>query len=281
MPQVRSPWHRPTWLPGSARIFYGSDTQQQQAALLAVQCGAQPLCTLAPWLLLCRRRACRRPLRPCALGKMTTITTSTTSSLSPSKTALRQQSKLSRSLRKSSSFGPSGIVTASTPNLNALYSSQTRLAPALSRKASLATLTQSSLASIPDVSESYALESVLNESTMAPLTPGKLAVDEFAVGDTVDVPGNMHGVVRFVGSVEGKKGVFAGVELHPDFASRGKNSGDVDGYANNICCGLPCYTTNTIPAYPISQLRYPAPASFCLSPRPLDGIPQQHQHLVA
>jgi dynactin complex subunit len=39
----------------------------------------------------------------------------------------------------------------------------------------------------------------------------------------------MHGVVRFVGSVQGKKGVFAGVELHPEFAPRGKNSGDVDG----------------------------------------------------
>jgi dynactin complex subunit len=71
---------------------------------------------------------------------------------------------------------------------------------------------------------------------MAPLTPGKLGIDEVAVGDTVDVPGNMQGVVRFVGSVQGKKGVFAGVELHADFASRGKNNGDVDGYVNQIFC---------------------------------------------
>lgn len=49
------------------------------------------------------------------------------------------------------------------------------------------------------------------------------------VGDTVDVPGAMHGLVKFVGSVRGKKGVFAGVELGKEFAARGKNDGDVDG----------------------------------------------------
>ncbi|KAJ9652145.1 hypothetical protein H2198_008567 [Neophaeococcomyces mojaviensis] len=49
------------------------------------------------------------------------------------------------------------------------------------------------------------------------------------VGDTVNVPGEMHGVVRFVGSVNGKKGTFAGVELASEYAARGKNSGDVQG----------------------------------------------------
>lgn len=49
------------------------------------------------------------------------------------------------------------------------------------------------------------------------------------VGDTVNVPGGMHGTLRYVGSVEGKKGTFAGVELAGEYASRGKNSGDVDG----------------------------------------------------
>lgn len=66
---------------------------------------------------------------------------------------------------------------------------------------------------------------------MPPLTPGRAPVahDDYDVGDIVDVPGGMHGTVRFVGSVAGKKGTFAGVELHPDFAARGKNNGDVDG----------------------------------------------------
>jgi dynactin complex subunit len=52
---------------------------------------------------------------------------------------------------------------------------------------------------------------------------------EIEVGDTVDVPGGMHGAVKFIGSVRGKKGVFAGVELSREFATRGKNDGDVDG----------------------------------------------------
>lgn len=53
---------------------------------------------------------------------------------------------------------------------------------------------------------------------------------EVEVGDLVDVPGNMHGTVKFVGSVDGKKGIFAGVELSEEYANRGKNNGDVDGY---------------------------------------------------
>lgn len=51
------------------------------------------------------------------------------------------------------------------------------------------------------------------------------------VGDTVDVPGGMVGVVKFVGSIRGKQGVFAGVELSREYAARGKNNGAVDGYA--------------------------------------------------
>jgi hypothetical protein len=49
------------------------------------------------------------------------------------------------------------------------------------------------------------------------------------VGDTVEVPGGMHGTVKFVGQVDGKKGTFAGVQLAPEYASRGKHSGEVDG----------------------------------------------------
>ncbi|KAK3310577.1 uncharacterized protein B0T15DRAFT_42702 [Chaetomium strumarium] len=129
--------------------------------------------------------------------------------------------------------GRSGIATASTPNLNQLYTAQSsRLAaPALSRKGSVAALTQNSLAAIPDDSEGYAYNSVLTSDTMPPpLTPGRLGGnDEITVGDTVEVPGSMTGTVRFIGPVAGRKGTFAGVELHPDYAPRGKNSGDVDG----------------------------------------------------
>lgn len=151
----------------------------------------------------------------------------------------RQPSTLSHPTKKSS---PGSIATVSTPNLNTLYSAHSRLTPAagsLARKASLAALTPGSLATIPDDTESYALHTVLNEPSsarkmppMPPLTPGRGVgpVDDFTVGDQVDVPGNMVGTVRFVGSVAGRKGVFAGVELHSEYAVRGKNSGDVDGY---------------------------------------------------
>nr|POF16772.1 hypothetical protein CFP56_72723 [Quercus suber] len=64
-----------------------------------------------------------------------------------------------------------------------------------------------------------------------PNTPGKMDGD-LEVGDLVSVPGDMYGTVRFVGSVRGKSGRFAGVELSREFAARGKNDGDVDGYEN-------------------------------------------------
>ena len=54
--------------------------------------------------------------------------------------------------------------------------------------------------------------------------------NEIGVGDSVDVPGGMHGIVRFIGEVVGRPGIFAGVELHQEWAARGKNNGDVDGY---------------------------------------------------
>lgn len=57
---------------------------------------------------------------------------------------------------------------------------------------------------------------------MAPL-------DDVQVGDVVNVPGGMHGTVKFLGSVAGKSGKFAGIELSSEYAARGKNNGDVDG----------------------------------------------------
>lgn len=66
----------------------------------------------------------------------------------------------------------------------------------------------------------------------SPLTPraGASFANDLSVGDRVEVPGNMMGMVRFIGSVQGKKGIFTGVELLPEFAARGKNNGDVDGF---------------------------------------------------
>lgn len=73
----------------------------------------------------------------------------------------------------------------------------------------------------------------LTASGAAAATPGKMVGGdgrELDLGDTVDVPGAMHGIIKFIGTVKGKKGTFAGVELSSEFAAKGKNDGDVDGY---------------------------------------------------
>ena len=68
---------------------------------------------------------------------------------------------------------------------------------------------------------------------MHPSTPASQRMESvdgvIEVGDTVDVPGGMHGTVKFIGCVKNKNGVFAGVELSREWAARGKNDGDVDG----------------------------------------------------
>ena len=52
---------------------------------------------------------------------------------------------------------------------------------------------------------------------------------DFQIGDTVNVPGGMDGVVKFVGEVKGKQGCFVGVELSRKWAARGKNDGEAEG----------------------------------------------------
>lgn len=72
----------------------------------------------------------------------------------------------------------------------------------------------------------------LQALTGAPKTPANnnaMGGEELAVGDAVNVPGEMFGTVKFLGTVRGKAGRFVGVELDASFAARGKNDGDVDG----------------------------------------------------
>ncbi|KAF3762412.1 hypothetical protein M406DRAFT_341643 [Cryphonectria parasitica EP155] len=191
-----------------------------------------------------------------------------------------------RSLRRPNTRklpGPGRILTASTPNLRSAYvdssSTSTPPVPLLQRKGSQAALTSNSLATIPDASEIYALatlngsSSPNNKMAPSPLTPraGAAFGGDVTVGDTVDVPGDMQGMVRFVGTIPGKKGVFAGVELRPDFAPRGKNNGDVDGVS---------YFTTSIPGagifLPLNKAvkREPPPNSsyFPMSSVPANGL---------
>ncbi|KAJ4396985.1 hypothetical protein N0V93_001209 [Gnomoniopsis smithogilvyi] len=191
--------------------------------------------------------------------------------------------------RKASGIGK--IITASTPNLRGAYSADPYKlvpslapappAPSLQRKGSAAalSLTSSSLAALPDASDSYALATLNSSSTPpnnmapSPLTPraGASFASDLSVGDRVEVPGNMLGMVRFIGAVQGKKGIFTGVELLPEFAARGKNNGDVDGvsYFTTSIAGAGIFlplnkaikrespessTTNSLPATPRSAV---------------------------
>ncbi|KAI4103455.1 MAG: hypothetical protein L6R37_003810 [Teloschistes peruensis] len=67
--------------------------------------------------------------------------------------------------------------------------------------------------------------------TMAPIATSHQpnTGDALEVGDAVNIPGGMHGTLKFIGEVRGKNGIFAGVELSREYAARGKNDGDVDG----------------------------------------------------
>lgn len=145
------------------------------------------------------------------------------------------------------SLGNSGINTASSPSLGATYTSSQRpplpnplsavVNSATARKASINQLTSGTLSTIPDGSVGYGLASTKEEGssplTMHPSTPvsqrRESGGEVIEVGDMVDVPGGMHGTVKFLGNVRNRVGVFAGVELNRLWAARGKNDGDVDG----------------------------------------------------
>lgn len=135
--------------------------------------------------------------------------------------------------RPRQSLGLSAANTASSPNLSASFAS--------SQRPSASTRKPSGLSTISDYhSETYDHRSTDNSSS--PMTTSRalemtnrnisgddVGNKELDIGDAVDVPGGMHGIVRFIGEVKGKQGIFAGVELNKEWAARGKNNGDVEG----------------------------------------------------
>jgi hypothetical protein len=171
-----------------------------------------------------------------------------------------------------------GINTASSPNLGASYSSALQISgpdvngrpKAIAPKSSLNALTPLSLATIPDASEGYGLSTVLDEDShttarMQSITPSHGGDgDDLELGDLVDVPGGMHGTVKFIGNVDGKKGTFAGVELSEEFAPKGKNNGDVDGSDLQTTLSY-SHSTDSLTGYPTLQLRLSEPVSFSRS----------------
>ncbi|KAL8823826.1 MAG: hypothetical protein Q9191_005514 [Dirinaria sp. TL-2023a] len=128
------------------------------------------------------------------------------------------------------SLGHSAVNTASSSS----FGSSTR-------KSSLARVPTTISSTINDNSERYGSTGA-EEGGSAPMTMQRAAPSgartisgdavgnkDLEIGDAVDVPGGMHGIVKFIGEVNGKKGVFAGVELNKEWAARGKNNGDVEG----------------------------------------------------
>ena len=75
----------------------------------------------------------------------------------------------------------------------------------------------------------------LSSSTFQTTTPtmrrtsGGVKSEELRVGDHVNVPGGMDGIVKFVGEVRGKPGSFVGIEMSRQWANRGKNDGEAEG----------------------------------------------------
>ena len=52
----------------------------------------------------------------------------------------------------------------------------------------------------------------------------------FEVGDNVRIESlGYEGTLRYMGEIQGKLGMFAGVELSGGFAGKGKNNGTVNG----------------------------------------------------
>jgi len=57
----------------------------------------------------------------------------------------------------------------------------------------------------------------------------------FDIGDNVRIESKGYeGTLRYIGEIDGKTGIFAGVELSGGFSGMGKNDGTVDGYVLSL-----------------------------------------------
>ena len=93
----------------------------------------------------------------------------------------------------------------------------------------MATLTPRQRPSLRNLNHKTSTPTMNRKPAIAPINN---ADDEIEVGDMVAVPGGMNGTVKFVGQVRGKQGFFVGVELNRQWAHRGKNDGEAEGYVH-------------------------------------------------
>jgi CAP-Gly domain-containing linker protein 1 len=151
-------------------------------------------------------------------------------SLSPNSSPSSQSGKLQQgqSGRKSVAR-PADIVTARTPSA---ASSSTSSAPLRAPQPKTPTSTRTGGLSYTPRASSSTNASSRSESRQSEVRGKGNGKDRiFEPGDAVRIESlGMEGTLRFMGSIEGKPGVWAGVELAPGFAGRGKNDGAVNGY---------------------------------------------------
>ncbi|KAI0342068.1 hypothetical protein BDW22DRAFT_1358196 [Trametopsis cervina] len=90
----------------------------------------------------------------------------------------------------------------------------------------------------------------------------------FDIGDNVRVESlGFEGILRFLGEIDGKAGIFAGVELSSGFAGKGKNDGSVNGKRYFTCppsCGV-FILANKLSAPTISYGNLSRPSSVASS----------------
>lgn len=49
------------------------------------------------------------------------------------------------------------------------------------------------------------------------------------IGDRVTLPEGQEGILRYIGTIHGKNGEFAGVELINEFSNMGRHNGEFEG----------------------------------------------------
>ena len=60
---------------------------------------------------------------------------------------------------------------------------------------------------------------------LSPRTPRRSTSTVLQVGDHVVLPEGQHGVLKYIGKIQGKQGEYAGVELVDGYESHGRHSG--------------------------------------------------------
>ncbi|KAF9446402.1 hypothetical protein P691DRAFT_188428 [Macrolepiota fuliginosa MF-IS2] len=91
---------------------------------------------------------------------------------------------------------------------------------------------------------------------------------QFEVGDSVRIDTlSLEGTLRYAGEIEGKNGIWAGIELNGQFVGKGKNNGSVNGIQYFSCpenCGVFVATTKLSPGR-FYQPNVPRPPSVASS----------------